>query len=162
VEWYPGKFPDRIAKSDADVGAGGVISATLGSLNPASKLQATVCAGTSADACVRATPGASCVVTVSGATLPATGARCDTLYGTDAPGQDMAGVGSGGSGGQLAAKTSPDACCAACLALRSFLPYRDRCVAATYEDATGNCYAKTSANNTTPRAGWTTLVAKLE
>jgi hypothetical protein len=132
VTYSPGKFPTRVERTDADVGADGLVAAELTSLNPGRALSIAVCAGATRDAC--AGPGdaaASCTRTVQTSTRAATASRCDELVNADVAGADLYGVAPDGS--RLGTGLSRAACCARCLDVQAFLPYHDRCVAATFE-----------------------------
>ncbi len=147
VTYSPGKFPTRVERTDADVGADGLVAAELTSLNPGCALSIAVCAGATRDAC--AGPGdavASCTRTVQTSTRAATASRCDELVNADVAGADLFGVAPDGS--RLGTGLSRAACCAKCLDVQAFLPYRDRCVAATFEARRGAAVRAAARGNT--------------
>jgi hypothetical protein len=130
VEYSPGKFPERITLSDADA-QGGRVLATLTKLNPGRNLEASVCAGEAAAACLGGGDKArACVVRVRASTAAASNARCDELQNTDIAGRELPGL---PQFALLGSGLSREQCCAKCIEMGAYLPYRGRCEAATFD-----------------------------
>ena len=164
VEAYRGKFPDQARLEAPSSDAAAPLLYRLEELQPAQRVRARVCAGAEPTSCP-GTGSTACTVDVEATTTPGA-PRCETLADTDAAGGTELRGALQSAYAMLLRNASRAECCNACLAVRARLPYSPGCGAATWERATGACYAKrplkTASGETRPRPGWDTLLVRLE